>query len=207
MWRPVKEIPDDCRGFRRAVAAECRRHPSRGKEDIAGLLNLLQQLEAGTDVLDGRCGPQRVVQMAERRRAPTARDAGSPTSASAAKNRSRSARSADNAGATNCSRAFRSGFIVRSICCSRMVREPGTSRTASACANAMKSGSASGRPGTASSPRQIRSIHPTVSGVNAHRSQRCEVRAFLDACGRGRQAREHRAFDCRARDRAGPHQT
>ena len=47
------------------MPAECRAHPSRGKEDVAGLLDLPQQLEAGTDVLDGRCGPQRVVQIAE----------------------------------------------------------------------------------------------------------------------------------------------
>ena len=64
--RAGEEVADDGRSFWRAVAPERRVHPARWEEDVASLLNLLQQLQAWIDVLDGRRRPQRVVQIAER---------------------------------------------------------------------------------------------------------------------------------------------
>ena len=63
--RAGEEVADDGRSFWRAVAPERRVHPARWEEDVASLLNLLQQLQAWIDVLDGRRRPQRVVQIAE----------------------------------------------------------------------------------------------------------------------------------------------
>ena len=79
--------------------------------------------------------------------------------------RSRSAASADSAGITKANRALRSGFVVRSSCVDSTEAQPGTWRTASSRAIAISSCSASARPGTRSSRRQIRSSHDTPSGV------------------------------------------
>ena len=44
--RAGEEVADDGRSFWRAVAPERRVHPTRWEEDVASLLNLLQQLQA-----------------------------------------------------------------------------------------------------------------------------------------------------------------
>src|ERR1700682_4761727 len=61
----IQEIADDRRCFGGAVASERCVDPARWEEDVTCLLKLWQERQGRVDVVDGRRGPQRVVQIAE----------------------------------------------------------------------------------------------------------------------------------------------
>src|SRR3990170_3248163 len=53
-WQCVQELLNGVRHVARVVARERRGNPPRGKEDVAGLLNLAEHLQARPDVLRRR---------------------------------------------------------------------------------------------------------------------------------------------------------
>ena len=108
------------------VAAQRRVEPALREENVAGLLDLPQHVQARLHVLLRRLGAQRMMQVARALRAPTARAAGCSRPCSDRNHCSRSAGSAESAGITNWNRALRSGFSMRASCVFRMSLQPST---------------------------------------------------------------------------------
>ena len=189
-------------GLQRPVSAERGVHPARREEDVAGLLDLAQQLERRAGRTGARAPRAAGDSDSAAIRAPTARAAGSRRRGSAANACSRDAGIGRERRHHEREPRLAIG-VLRAIAAAarRICSQPGTSRTASSSAIAISSGSASVRPGIVSSRRHTRSSQATPSGVSTMSRKALNHAAFwlCVAARRARRAASPRAPAPRAR--------